>query len=332
MQAEAQARWFEVRPDGRVSCQLCPHRCLISREHAGTCGVRRWRDGTLALPFYGRISALAVDPIEKKPLYHFHPGARILSAGFVGCSFHCRFCQNWEISQGTEAGTRFIPPRELVETAVREHSLGIAYTYSEPLVHAEYVLECARLARTAGLKNVLVSNGYLNHEPADELLPLIDAANIDLKGFDESFYRNETGGSLKEVLRFLQQAAGRIHLEVTTLVIPTKNDDPAQIEGIARFVASLGRDIPLHLSAYHPDYKYSIPATEPRALRSLADLARKHLRYVYVGNLGSEECNTACAECGNVLVRRMGYAVRVTGVAGGACSKCGAAAPIVGVR
>ncbi len=325
------AQWFQARPDAKVACQLCPHRCLITETRPGKCGVRRWSASGLALPFYGRVSSLAVDPIEKKPLYHFHPGARILSAGFVGCSFHCKFCQNWEISQGTEAGTRFISPEDLVAEAVREGSFAIAYTYSEPLIHAEYVMDCARLARQAGLKNVLVSNGYLNPGPADEILPFIDAANIDLKGFDESFYRIETGGSLKDVQRFLLQAAGRVHLEVTTLVIPTKNDEPAQMEGIAEFVASLGRDTPLHLSAYHPDYRYSIPATPAASIHALAEVARRHLRYVYVGNLGAEDCDTACAACGNILVRRLGYSVRVTGVEHGVCAKCRAKVPIVGL-
>src|SRR5208283_1150065 len=178
-----------------------------------------------------------------------------------------------------ETGTRFMAPGDLVKAAISEGSFGIAYTYSEPLVHAEYVVDTARLAHDAGLKNVLVSNGYLNPGPAEEVLDLMDAANIDLKGFDEQFYRVETGGSLAAVQRFLKQAAGRVHLEVTTLVIPTKNDDVAQIAGIARFIASLSGDIPLHLSAYHPDYKYSIPATPAPSIRELAEAARKHLRF-----------------------------------------------------
>lgn len=330
-QAVREARWYERRSDGKTACLLCPHACVVLDTHTGVCGVRRNDGGTLVLPFYGRISSLAVDPIEKKPLYHFHPGSRILSAGFVGCSFHCKFCQNWQISQGTEAGTRFMAPEDLVAAARAEGSFAIAYTYSEPLVHAEYVIDTARLAHEAGLKNVLVSNGYLNPEPASDVLSLMDAANIDVKGFDEKFYRVETGGSLAEVQRFLRQAAGKIHLEVTTLVVPTKNDDPAQIEGIASFVASLGQDIPLHLSAYHPDYKYSIPATPAPTIRDLAEIARRHLHFVYVGNVGAEESDTRCVSCGALLVRRVGYRVSVEGVRRGACAECGMRVPIVGL-
>jgi pyruvate formate lyase activating enzyme len=328
-QARREALWFDRRPDGRIACLLCPHACIIAPGGHGTCQVRYNREGNLEIPFYGRISSVAVDPIEKKPLYHYNPGARILSVGFVGCSFHCRFCQNWHISQGTRAETRFISPRELVEMAKRERSFGVAYTYSEPLVHAEYVLDTARLARENSLKNVLVSNGYLNPGPAEELLDLMDAANIDLKAWDPEFYRSDTGGSMEEVKRFITQAAAKTHLEVTTLIIPSKNDDPAQVEGIARFIASLDPNIPLHLSAYHPQYKYEIPPTPASTLLSLSEVARRHLRFVYRGNIGPEESNTECPECGEVLVRRMGYSVKVVGIRDGACAKCGAKSPIV---
>ncbi len=218
-----------------------------------------------------------------------------------------------------------------MDTARREKSFAIAYTYSEPLVHFEYVLDTAKLARTAGLKNVLVTNGYLNSTPAAELLPFVDAANVDLKAWDAEFYRRETGGKLEEVKRFIAEAAGKIHLEVTTLVIPTKNDDPAQVEGIAGFIAGLDPAIPLHLSAYHPQHEYTLPPTPAATVRRLAEVARRHLKYVYTGNLGAETADTVCGGCGTVLVRRTGWRVEVAGVKDGACVTCGAAAPIVGV-
>jgi pyruvate formate lyase activating enzyme len=250
--------------------------------------------------------------------------------GFVGCSFHCGFCQNWHISQSTDAATRFVSPEDLVDIARRERSFAIAYTYSEPLVHFEYVLEASQLARRAGLKNVLVTNGYLNSGPAGDLLPFVDAANVDLKAWDPEFYRRETGGKLEEVKRFIREAAGRIHLEVTTLVIPTKNDDPAQIEGIAGFIAGLDPGIPLHLSAYYPQHRYTVPPTPPSTVRRLAEVARRTLRHVYVGNLGAETSDTTCSSCGNVLVRRVGWHVEISGVQDGKCSQCGAKTPIIG--
>jgi pyruvate formate lyase activating enzyme len=325
-----EALYWESGGSGRVHCLLCPNDCRIAERTTGTCGVRGNRAGRLELPRWGAISSIAVDPIEKKPLYHFSPGSRILSVGFVGCSFRCGFCQNWHISQSTDVETRFISPEDLVDVAVREKSFAIAYTYSEPLVHFEYVLDSAKLARTAGLKNVLVTNGYLNPAPAAELLPFVDAANVDLKAWDADFYRRETGGKLEEVKRFIAEAAGKIHLEVTTLIIPTKNDDPAQIDGIAGFIAGLDPGIPLHLSAYHPQHEYTLPPTPAATVRRLAEVARKRLRYVYTGNLGEEAADTVCGECGNVLVKRVGWHVEVTGIREGTCAACGAQTSIVG--
>jgi pyruvate formate lyase activating enzyme len=324
-------RFFEAAEGGKVQCRLCPHNCLIAPGRFGICRVRFNKEGTLDLPFYGRLSAIGIDPIEKKPLYHFHPGSSILSVGFVGCSFHCPFCQNYHIATDTSYPTEEVGPRELVELCEKRGSFGIAYTYSEPLVHLEYVLDTAAQARSRGLKNVLVSNGYINEQPALELLALLDAANIDLKSWDPGFYKKEIGGGLDEVKRFLAQAHDKIALEVTTLVIPTKNDSPEEIEAMARFLASLSPDIPYHLSAYYPQYKYRIPPTPPATLRVLAEEARKHLRYVYLGNLGMEETNTLCPGCGAVLVRRRGYSVTVSGVEAGHCRQCGVTVPIVGV-
>jgi pyruvate formate lyase activating enzyme len=272
-----------------------------------------------------------VDPIEKKPLYHYHPGESILSVGFLGCSFHCPFCQNYRISQDTGVPTEAVSPEELVALAQREGSFGIAYTYSEPLVHLEYVLECSRLARARGLKNVLVSNGFINPEPAEELLGVLDAANIDLKSFNPEFYRKEIGGELEEVKRFLTQAYahGRVELEVTTLVIPTRNDSPEEMEAIVAFLASLDPAIPMHLSAYYPQYRYTLPPTPPATLRELAQVARRHLHYVYLGNLSAEPSDTLCRGCGSALVRRRGYRVDASGLEGERCAHCGKPAPIV---
>jgi pyruvate formate lyase activating enzyme len=325
-----EARFYERTEQGRIRCRLCPHNCRIASGGHGQCRVRFNRDGELQIPFYGKLSSIATDPIEKKPLYHFYPGLQILSVGFVGCSFHCPFCQNYRISQDTQAPTETVSPDELVRLAVRAGSFGIAYTYSEPMVHMEYVLDTARGARTAGLKNVLVSNGFVNPEPAEELIGLMDAANIDLKTFDPEFYRQEIGGDLEEVKRFLGQAAGKLVLEVTTLIIPSKNDTGEEVEAMARFLASLDPDIPYHLSAYYPTYRYTIPPTPPSTLRELGEIARRHLRYVYLGNIGSEESNTSCRACNNLLVRRRGYQVTVPGLREGKCSRCGAPAPIVG--
>jgi pyruvate formate lyase activating enzyme len=324
-------RYFERLDEKSIHCGLCPHRCRIATGRHGRCRVRYNQGGELVLPYYGKLTAISVDPIEKKPLYHFHPGAPILSVGFVGCSFHCPFCQNYRIAQDTSAPTETVSPEELVQIAERERSFGIAYTYSEPLVHLEYVLDTASLARRRGLKNVLVSNGYVDPEPAEELLELMDAANIDLKTFNPEFYRSEIGGDLEEVKRFLSQANSRLSLEVTTLVIPSKNDGPEEMEAIAGFLASLSPDIPYHLSAYHPQYRYSLPPTPASTLRSLAGIARRHLRYVYLGNVGLEQSDTVCPACEALLIARRGYAVEVRGVKDGRCVACGVEVPIAGV-
>jgi pyruvate formate lyase activating enzyme len=319
-------RFFEASENKKIQCNLCPNNCLIAPGKFGVCRVRYNNNGALQLPYYGRLSAVAIDPIEKKPLYHFHPGSSILSIGFVGCSFHCPFCQNYHIAHDTSYPTELVRPQQLIELCEQRGSFGIAYTYSEPIVHLEYILDCAALARKRGLKNVLVSNGYINPEPAEELLELMDAANIDFKSWNPDFYRREIGGKVEEIKRFI----GRISLEVTTLVIPTKNDSPEEIEAISRFLASLSPEIPYHLSAYYPRYKYSIPPTAPSTLRKLAEVARKHLSFVYLGNVGMEETNTLCASCGNLLVRRRGYSVSVKGIEDGRCRECGAQSPITG--
>ncbi|MFQ3619649.1 MAG: AmmeMemoRadiSam system radical SAM enzyme [Spirochaetales bacterium] len=315
------AKYFR-QSDGKVQCTLCPHFCMLAEGKSGICRVRKNQGGTLTLPYYGVLSSAAVDPIEKKPLYHFYPGSSIFSIGFYGCNFRCPFCQNYNISQTIVSSSHRTSPKAVVEEASRSGSLGIAYTYSEPLVHFEYILDTAKEAKKQGLKNVLVSNGYLNPEPTQELLPFLDAANIDLKAWNQEFYKTETGGNLDPVKEFLRQAFREIHLEVTTLVIPGKNDDPNEIDEAASFLASLSPYIPYHLTCYFPRYKYTVRPTTEQDLIPLIERARKHLYYVYAGNTGSGNI-TLCPTCGQEVIRRRGYFTRVVGAQMGKCTKCG---------
>jgi pyruvate formate lyase activating enzyme len=281
---------------GALRCGLCPRRCLIPDGGTGAGRVRATAGGRGQIPFYGYIPALALDPIEKKPLYHFRPGSTILSAGFAGCNLHCPFCQNWHISQTTETPGRYIPPAELAALAGESASGGrggqIAYTYSEPLVHAEYLLDCMTLVRKQGAANVLVTNGCVNAEAAREILALTDAANIDLKCFSEETYRTVLGGNLNTVRDFITLAVEMgVHTEITTLVVPGLNDGGDELETCGTFIAGLRRDgegmgtIPWHLSAYHPDYRWQAPPTEARILREAARTARQRLRHVHLGNV-----------------------------------------------
>ena len=332
---EGRALHWEGREDGRVACYLCPHRCLLAPGKAGLCKVRRNEGGTLVLPYYGAISSLAIDPIEKKPLHHFLPGSAVFSAGFLGCNLHCPFCQNWEISQGVDVPARRMSPEGLVEAAQASRCPSIAYTYSEPLVHFEFVLESMRLAREAGLRNVLVTNGCIEAQPARELLALTDATNVDLKCWAADAYRAELGGDLAAVIDFLRIAAASCHLEVTTLVVPGLSDSPEGIGSISGFLAGLSPDIPLHLSAYRPAWRHRAQPTDTALLRSLALKAREKLRYVYVGNVIGEGADTHCPSCGALVVRRRGYDTDLSGLVTrpggrlGACAACSAELPIV---
>jgi pyruvate formate lyase activating enzyme len=345
--AADRSRYFSESPakDGsvHVHCGLCPHRCGIPPGGSGLCGVRQNRAGAGTIPFYGLITALAADPIEKKPLYHFRPGSTILSLGFAGCNMRCPFCQNWRISQGTgaAAGGRKLSPEDV---AAQAEGFGqIAYTYSEPLVHAEFLLDCMKLARKANIANVLVTNGCINREPAADILALTDAVNVDLKSFSEETYSRVLGGDLPSVLAFIEAAySAGVHLEITTLLVPGLNDSAEETEKCAAFIAGLSRNIPWHLSAYHPDYRWDAPPTSPALLVRAARRAGETLSFVYAGNIGGSETpelhDTACPACGLPLVQRRGYRIdtgglRVRETEVGRkyyCSHCGEAAPIEG--
>jgi pyruvate formate lyase activating enzyme len=324
---------FLTEADGNVRCDLCPNNCHIKSGSFGACGVRGSKGGKGIIPFYGFISALAVDPVEKKPLYHFKPGSQILSLGFAGCNLRCPFCQNWHISQNTDISGRWMKPGEIISAALGQDTPSIAYTYSEPLVHAEYLLDCMTLARRHGIANVLVTNGCVNAEAAAKILKLTDAANVDLKSFFAETYKKTLCGDLQTVLNFIELAYKMgVHIEITTLVVPDLNDSENELNAIADFIAELGAEIPWHLSAYHPDYRWNAPPTDAGFLSRTAKEAKKKLPFVYTGNISGDN-DTCCLNCGAVLVRRRGYRTDVTGLAVAEkmykCAKCGEMTRIV---
>ena len=318
------AAWWRPMANGQVACDLCPIGCRLREGQTGPCATRANRQGVMEPLHYGRIVSAGVDPIEKKPLYHFHPGRPILSVAAPGCNLHCLFCQNWTISQNGEARTTEASPEDLVRTALAEDSVGIAFTYSEPLVWFEFVRDTAKLAREHGLKNVLVTNGFLNPEPLAELLPWIDAANIDLKSMDPVFYRKVCKAQLPPVLAAIRQfhAAG-VHLELTNLIIPGHNDSEAQLAELVDFVADLDRQIPLHFSAYHPAWKMKAPATPRDTLLRAFELASRKLPWVYLGNVStSVGRDSICDHCGSVLIDRSGYGGESRLTSTGQCTGC----------
>lgn len=270
------------------TCTLCFHHCQLDEGQTGFCRARAGRGDKIVPLNYGRLTSLALDPIEKKPLRRFHPGSQILSVGSFGCNLRCPFCQNASIAQvGSEAPTRNVTPEELTNLArelVPHGNIGVAYTYNEPLVGYEYVRDCAEHIHQAGLLNVLVSNGTIEEKPWRELLPLIDAANIDLKGFNDSWYRS-LSGDLATVKRNIAIAAEHCHVEVTTLIIPDSNDSPAEMQAEAKWLAAINPDIPLHISRFFPRHHMTNrPPTPVDTIYHLADIAREHLQYVYTGN------------------------------------------------
>lgn len=272
-----------------TTCEVCPHNCRIPEGKTGICGARRNKNGTIICESYGRLTSISLDPIEKKPLRRFHPGSLVLSVGSYGCNFRCPFCQNCEISMATgeNADAIYVSPQELVQKAlelVPNGNIGIAYTYNEPSVSYEYVLDCAKLCRENGLKNVMVTNGFMSEKILNELLKYLDAMNIDLKSFSEEFYRR-IGGSLSDVKRTIELACKKCHVEVTTLVIPGENDSPEEMRRLAGWLASQSPDIPLHISRFFPMYKMADRTPTPvETIYSLAKAAREYLRYVYEGN------------------------------------------------
>jgi len=282
-----EALYYKKLNNDFVQCLLCPKLCKIKEGKSGFCGVRENIGNKLFSNIYSRVSSQGMDPIEKKPLYHFYPGSLILSLGTIGCNFACPFCQNWQISQEHNVPTQNMSPSEAVEKALERSSVGIAYTYSEPMIWYEYVMDTAKLAKEKGLKNVLVTNGYINEKPLKELLPFIDAMNIDLKAFDEKFYKEICKGDLGTVLKTIKIASTSCHIEITNLVIPGFNDTTKHFENLVNWIKeNIGADIPLHFSRYFPHYKMKTSSATPiETLEQAYEIAKRKLRYVYLGNI-----------------------------------------------
>jgi len=330
-----EAMLWDPAKDGAVACRLCAHRCVIKPGKLGVCAVRENRDGRLVTLVYGEVVAAHVDPIEKKPLYHFWPGSTALSVATPGCNFRCGFCQNWQISQaprrkgGGIAGEPFAP-EAVVRAALDEGCRSISYTYTEPTIFFEYAFDTARLAKEAGLLNNFVTNGYMTAEALETVRPVLDAANVDLKAFRDETYKKVCGARLEPVLETIRgMRAMGIWVEVTTLIVPGLNDGAEEIGAIARFIASVDPDIPWHISRFHPDFEYTeAPATPLATLRAAAVAGRREgLRYIYVGNVPGESEDTRCRTCGTALIRRRGFTVLANVLVGSRCPKCGTELP-----
>jgi len=319
-----------------VKCQLCPRGCVISEGHRGECRVRENRGGKLYTMVYGNPCAVHVDPIEKKPFNHFLPSTLAFSLATAGCNFHCLYCQNWQISQvpPEETDNVDLPPERVVEYALQTSSRSIAYTYSEPTVFYEYMLDTARLARPAGVRNVVITNGYINPAPLRELCRAIDAIRIDFKGFNEQFYEKVCSGTLSPVLENIKAVHEEgVHLELPILVVPTLNDDEDEIRGMCRWIMdNLGPDVPVHFNRFSPLYKLqNLPTTPVETLERAREIAMADgINYVYIGNVpGHPAENTYCAHCGKLIIGRTGFYVTEYHLVGGKCEYCGN--PIPGV-
>jgi pyruvate formate lyase activating enzyme len=319
-----EALYYKKLKGNSVQCTLCFHHCTLTPGKTGLCLGRKNIEGKLFSINYGLTTSLSIsDPIEKKPLYHFHPGQGILSISPNGCNLQCPFCQNAEISQ-MKISTQKITAEEIISLCKKYDLIGVAYTYSEPLVWYEFLLDAGTAVKDAGRVNVLVTNGIIEEEPLKRILPLIDAMNIDLKSIREDFYRELVKGELVSVLRTIQLAHSSCHIELTNLLITDVNDSNEDITDLVDWIAQLDRSIPLHFSRYFPHYKMDNPPTPPERLEFAYNTAKEKLDYVYVGNINIPTTNnTFCPHCGNLLIEREGlFGVKIIGLSGSKCEKC----------
>ncbi len=323
-----EARYYEKKPDKKVECRLCPHQCQVADLERGSCGVRENRGGTYYTLVYGQPCAVHIDPIEKKPLFHYFPGSQAYSLATAGCNFSCRFCQNWEISQRRPEQVQSVrmPPAEVIRQARDRRCPLIAHTYSEPVIFFEYMRDCAALGKENGIPNVMISNGYIQKKPLLELCRLLGAVKIDLKAFTEKFYREQCGGNLKPVLDTLLTLRGeKIWFEIVVLLIPGLNDGRQEIESMCRWLRrEMGDSVPLHFTRFEPTFMLkNLPPTPPATLLQARRIALDSgIKFCYIGNLISDAEHTYCPACGKLLLRRLMFSVENEGMKGNRCRYC----------
>ncbi len=325
------ARWWSEQEDGRLLCTLCPRFCRLADGQAGFCYIRKNEGGALVSLGYGRTTGFAVDPVEKKPLNHFLPGTPILSFGTAGCNLGCKFCQNWDISKArlADAESSAVTAAQVIDLAVAQGCPSVAMTYNDPVIWAEFAVDVAREARARGVRSVLVTAGYVTAEARPELYADVDAANVDLKAFTEDFYHKVTFSHLDPILETLQwlKRETKVWFEITNLMIPGLNDSPSETRQLAEWIGNeLGNEVPLHFTAFHPDFKMrDVPRTPPATLTRARAIAREvGLKYVYTGNVHDREGGTTwCPECGAAVIERDWFAVDPVGLRDGRCAACG---------
>lgn len=323
-----EALYYEKLRDKIVQCHLCPKKCVIKPDKFGNCNARKNIKGKLYSLVYGNLCSIAIDPIEKKPLFHFMPNQQVFSIGTTGCNLHCKFCQNWTTSQiKPNTKTKKSTPKQVVKEAIDSGCGIIAYTYNEPIIFYEFVLETAKLAKKKGIKNVIVCNGFINEEPLKELLPYLDAANIDIKSFEDKFYREICDAWLEPILNTIKTIhKSNTFLEITNLIIPKLNDDTKKIDEMCKWIYSnLGNNVPLHFSAFYSCYKMTdIPLTPAETLLKAKKIAEKNkINYVYIGNLRLEDqSNTYCPKCKKLLIERAQFNISQNNISNGKCKFC----------
>jgi len=320
------AKYYQALDNNMIQCLLCPNKCLLSKGQRGICRVRQNIDGQLYSLNYGNVASANLDPIEKKPFFHFLPGSEAFSIATAGCNLQCNFCQNWQISQvfPEDIQSQYMLPEQVVEQALASGAQSIAYTYSEPIIFFEYIIDIIKIARQKGLKNVVISAGYINEEPLRELCQYVDAIKIDLKAFKQSFYDKMTGGQLAPILRNLKiiQEEG-VWLEIVNLVIPGENDSPEEIRQMTQWIKdNLGEEVPLHFTRFHPMYKLqNLPSTPEETLKKAREIALEvGLKYVYTGNIGNIDMeSTYCSNSGALAIKRHGYFILQNNLQNGQC-------------